>query len=113
MTTILSTSIDSPLTSTVTTIAELNDVLVQVAGMTSGDYEIDLGANATIALTTALEAINLQSGVTLAIKGNGATLDGQNTQRGLFVYSGIVAVDDLTLANTKLLGVAATAAAQV
>lgn len=84
----------------ITTVAELNEVLVQAAGKTSGAHEIDLSANAMIALTTQLEAINLHSGVTLVIEGNGATLDGQNGTRGLFVYSGNVTVEDLTIQNT-------------
>jgi len=95
----------------VTTVDELNDVLVQAAGKTAGAYEIDLAAGANIELTTELKAINLQAGVTLDIKGNGATLDGKNettgvsdNQRGLFVYSGVVTIEDLTVANTKAIG---------
>jgi hypothetical protein len=58
----------------ITTVAQLNDVLVQAAQQTRGNYEIDLTPGAAIALTSALEAINLQSGVTLDIKGNGASI---------------------------------------
>ena len=95
----------------ITTVDELNDVLVQAAQQTSGNYEIDLAAGANIELTTELKAINLQSGVTLDIEGNGATLDGKNettgvsdNQRGLFVYSGKVTIENLTIANTTATG---------
>src|SRR5256885_1172989 len=91
----------------ITTVDELNDVLVQAAGKLVGSYEIDLGPNANIALTTALEAINLHSGVTLDIEGNGATLDGLNSTRGLFVYSGTVTIKNLTVANASAVGGAA------
>jgi hypothetical protein len=95
----------------ITTVDELNEVLVQAAGKSSGNYEIDLAAGANIELTTELKAINLQPGVTLDIKGNGATLDGKNettgvsdNQRGLFVYSGVVTIENLTVANTTATG---------
>jgi hypothetical protein len=95
----------------ITTVDELNDVLVQAAGKSSGNYEIDLAAGANIELTSELEAINLQPGVTLDIEGNGATLDGKNettgvsdNQRGLFVYSGKVTIENLTIANTTATG---------
>src|SRR5712675_1859152 len=79
----------------ITTVDELNDVLVQAAAKMSGAYEIDLGPQAHIALTAALEAINLHSG---------ATLDGLNSTRGLFVYSGTVTIKNLTIANAKAVG---------
>ena len=88
----------------ITTVDELNDVLVQAAGKSSGHYEIDLGANVDIALTSAIAAINLQAGVTLDIEGNGATLDGQHSTQGLFVYSGVVTIENLTVANTRAVG---------
>jgi len=97
----------------VTTIAQLNAAIIAADGETanSGTYEIVLGANADIGLTSALEAINLQSGVTLDIVGNGAILDGENAstgatydQRGLFVYSGVVNISNLTVANTNAIG---------
>ena len=55
----------------ITTIAELNNVIVQAdnagrgaAGdLPAGAYEIDLGAGASIQFTTALEAIDLAAGV--------------------------------------------------
>ena len=83
----------------VTTEAQLNDAIVQAdkQAANSGAFEIDLGGN--ISLSTALEAINLQSGVTLDIVGKGFTLDGRGTQRGLFVYAGAVDISNLTISN--------------
>ena len=54
---------------------------MSAAGLTkAGVYTIDIAAGANIELTSALEAINLKSGVTLDIDGlgAGATLDGAN-----------------------------------
>src|SRR3954452_19714096 len=94
---------------TITTIAQLNDVIGQAnnAAANSGAYEIDLGLNVVIALTTGIYAINLKAGVTLDIKGHGATIDGKNeatqqsyNQRGFFVYSGVVTLENMTIANT-------------
>ena len=59
-------------------------------GDEGGNYEIDLAGN--IALTSALEAVNLASGVALDIVGGGFAINGENDQRGLFVYAGDVTV---------------------
>jgi hypothetical protein len=63
----------------------------------AGTYEIELASNATIAITAELDAINLAAGVTLDIVGNGATLYGGGTQRGLFVYAGAVSIASVSL----------------
>src|SRR6185437_6348626 len=88
----------------VTTEAELNAALVEAAGETANSltFEIDLGAD--LVLSQALEAINLKAGVTLDINGYGHTLDGGGSQRGLFVYSGDVTVENLALANMMARG---------
>jgi hypothetical protein len=83
-------------------VADLNNVIAQAAAETSpGVYEIDIGADITLTGATLdeLAAINLKSGVTLDIVGQGHTLDGGNMQRGLFVYSGTVTIEDLTIQN--------------
>jgi hypothetical protein len=73
------------------------------AAANSGAYEIDIGQNIT--LTTALEAINLKTGVTLDIEGGNYALDGNhNTERGLFVYAGTVTIDSLTIQNAAAIG---------
>ena len=112
MTTPLSSTLDGE--STITTIADLNNVIEQAdnPNATSGTtFEIDLGTNAPIALTSALDAINLAAGVTLDIEGDPtgaagvfATLNGGGDQRGLFVYSGVVNISDLTIADAKAAG---------
>jgi hypothetical protein len=52
----------------------------------------------------ALPAIHLAPGVTLDIEGNGGTLDGGGVQRGLFVYSGTVTIENLSLNDFAALG---------
>jgi hypothetical protein len=61
------------------------------------------GASA-LKLTSALAAINLAGGDTLTINGNGDAIDGGGTQRGFFVYSGQVTIEDLTIQNMKAVG---------
>jgi Tetratricopeptide repeat len=79
--------------------AQLNAAITtaNMAAAGWGTFTISLGAN--IALGSALTAINLRPGVSLDIEGNGYALDGGDTQRGLFVYSGALTVENLTLQN--------------
>src|SRR5271168_3440096 len=109
MPTTLSSTLDGD--STITTVADLDNVIAQANTKTSGAYVIELsdGANTSIALTQALTAISLHSGVTLDIEGNGATLNGENAQQGLFVSSGTVTVESLTIENAKAVGAAGAA----
>src|SRR5215469_8282838 len=108
--TTLSSTLDGQ--STITNIADLDNVIAQAnAETTAGTYVINLGANATIALSQALTEISLQSGVTLDIVGNGATINAEVSQRGLFVYSGVVSISDLTIENAAAVGANGTNAA--
>jgi Flp pilus assembly protein TadD len=79
--------------------AQLNAAITtaNMAAAGWGTFTISLGAN--IALGSALTAINLRPGVSLDIEGNGYALDGGDTQRGLFVYSGALTVESMTLQN--------------
>jgi large repetitive protein len=79
--------------------AQLNAAITtaNMAAAGWGTFTISLGAN--IALGSALTAINLRPGVSLDIEGNGYALDGGDTQRGLFVYSGALTLENLTLQN--------------
>ena len=86
----------------VTTVAGLNaaivaadDATVSVTSATLA-FTIVLGSDISLGATE-LKAINLHAVVTLDIEGNGFALDGGGTQRGLFVYSGDVTIEDLTL----------------
>ncbi len=93
----------------VSTEAELNAALILIA-QTGGKLaagstiSLNIAAGATIALTSALEAIYVPQGVSLVINGGNAVLDGEGVERGLFVYSGNVSINDLTIADTRALG---------
>ena len=82
----------------------LNGAIRTIDTGPAGHYVIDI--NGPIDLTSELLAINLPAGSTLTIQGtNGSggaqvqTIDGGGSQRGLFVYSGDVTVENLTLQN--------------
>ena len=92
----------SGLVNPVTSEAELNADLVTLAGETSGSFTLDLASS--IALGSDLEAINLQSGVTLTIDGGGGTINGGGAYRGLFVYAGNVTIENLSLSLTVAIG---------
>ena len=68
----------------ITTVADLDNVIGQAnaEAANSGVYEIELYTNASIALAQALTEIDLKSGVTLDIVGNGATINGENGTNG-------------------------------
>lgn len=88
----------------VSTITDLNAAIVAADAVTTpGTVTIDITGSIALG-ATALEAINMQSGVTLDLVGNGNTLDGGGTQRGLFVYAGAVDISGLTLADMKAQG---------
>jgi hypothetical protein len=69
-------------------------------------YTITLNSDITLnsATSSDLLAINLSTNSSLVIVGNNHTINGSNVQRGLFVYSGNVTVDNLTLANMVAAG---------
>jgi len=63
-------------------------------------YTITLDApGGTLALTQDLAAVPLPQWDTLAILGNGETIDGGGVARGLTVQSGTVTIEDLTIVN--------------
>jgi hypothetical protein len=72
-------------------------------------FTLDLTSNIT--LSQQLDAIDLGAGSSLTIVGNGETLSGANTYRGLFIYDGNVTVESLTIANAKAVGGAGGTAA--
>ena len=65
-------------------------------------YTFNLTQN--INLTQDLFAINLGSGSTLTINGNGYTIDGMGNQRGFFVYQGNVSIENLAITNAVAKG---------
>ena len=55
-------------------------------------------------LATDLTAVVLDNGSTLTIDGQGHTLDGGSSYRGLFAYQGILNVESLTIAHAHAVG---------
>ncbi len=95
---------------TIETEADLNAALASfsaggalAAPDTTYTLTIDPSA-AAILLDQAIQPIDLLPGSTLTIEGNGATLDGQGSQRGFFLASGGLTLQDLTIANTVAQG---------
>jgi autotransporter-associated beta strand protein len=84
--------------------AAFSQIALEGANIPAGQtITIDLSGS-SIALTTALEAVNLHSGLSLVINGGGGTLDGLGNQRGLFIYSGDVTVENLAIDNAAAIG---------
>ena len=91
---------------TATTVAGLNSEIKTADSATSGTLAITIDGSIALG-TTALEAINLEPGVTLDILGiNNATLvgGGATPERGLFVYGGTVSISNLLIENMKAAG---------
>ena len=80
------------------------DLASQATGGDGTDYAITLAPGATLTEAADLYAVNLAGNDTLTIDGEGATLDGANAHRGLFIYSGNVTIDNLTIADTVARG---------
>ena len=79
---------------------------------TSTNYTITLTASITLSAADLL-AINLPTGSSLTIVGGtGISINGNGNQRGLFVYSGNVTVQDLTITNAQALGGAGASAGE-
>ena len=102
-----------PTTFTVTDEADLQNAIdaIDVGGTSSAantSYQITFAPGLTTAnplmLSSSLDAINLASGDTLDIEGNGGALDGGGAYRGLFVYSGNVTIQNLTIQNAVARG---------
>lgn len=77
-------------------------ILAAAAVVLPGTQVIEIGGDIT--LGAALNFISLAAGVTLDIEGNGFSLDGGGTQRGLFVYAGSVTVENLALDDMLAIG---------
>jgi hypothetical protein len=90
---------------------DLNNAITQIdvggaSAAINTAYTITLTSSFT--LSTDLWAINLASGSSLTVqgnfRGNNATIDGGGSQRGFFVYSGTVAINNLTITNAAAVG---------
>jgi hypothetical protein len=89
----------------VTTTGELSDEIRQVDLASQADggggvhYVITVAAVATLTESADISAINLAGSDTLTINGQGASLNGAEAYRGLFAYSGIATIENLTIEN--------------
>ncbi|WP_342711424.1 autotransporter domain-containing protein [Bradyrhizobium sp. B124] len=90
------------------TVLNASDGASLVAALTTIDsnpgrsYTLNITSNITLTGGTTLPIINSSSNVT--INGGNFTLDGGGVQRGFFVYSGTVAVNNLTIQNAVARG---------
>jgi hypothetical protein len=101
----------------------LNQAIADADAANSGDFLIQLGSDITLGTDTRqavtinatpmsapaeLYALNLKAGVTVSIDGQSHKIDGSSggiaLYRGVFVYSGVVTLTNLTIANTKAVG---------
>ena len=80
------------------------DLASQATGGDGTNYVITLKPGATLTEAADLFAVNLHGNDTLTIDGQGATLDGASAHRGLFIYSGAVTIQNLTIANAVARG---------
>jgi hypothetical protein len=95
----------------VTTAAELSadikaiDIASQHGSGDGDKYTITLGTGGiTLAESADISAIDLKGSDQLVINGEGDTLNGADAYRGLFVYSGQVTIEDLTIKNAAAKG---------
>ena len=79
---------------------QLSDGLASIG--TQAAFTIDIANNITLAQQ--LDAINLGTGSSLTINGEGGTLDGGAAYNGLIAYAGTVAIDNLTIADARAAG---------
>src|SRR5580704_3170153 len=82
---------------TATDAASFVSALTTVDNNPGTSYQINITQNITLTGGTTLPAIVSNSTVT--ISGSGNTLDGGGVQRGFFVYTGTVAINNLTIQN--------------
>src|SRR4030081_3442382 len=81
------------------------DLDSQAGSGTGTAYSIALAQGVTLLEAADISAINLKGNDTLTINGNSAgtganaVIDGGNAHRGLFVYSGTVTIENLTIEN--------------
>jgi hypothetical protein len=86
----------------VATPSELVAALNTVSSNPSTTYTVNFTASITLDAPATLPVINTSS--PLIINGAGNTLDGGGLQRGFFVYSGTVLIENLTIQNTLARG---------
>ncbi|WP_213737477.1 autotransporter-associated beta strand repeat-containing protein [Bradyrhizobium sp. dw_411] len=77
---------------------------MSVGGSQSSAPLFQINFTQTITLNSNLPALDLANGSSLVINGNGFDLDGANQYRGLFVFAGSVAIDNLNIEHTLAQG---------
>lgn len=98
----LVTALFAQRTITVANAAELADAIELADSLTGDGLSLTIriaDGVSRIQLGTELPAIALKTGVALTIDGNGATIDGGNAVRNLLAYSGLITLQNVTLAN--------------
>ena len=91
----------------VSTSAQLSADIATIDGESTGngtDFSITLAAGATSNETASMDSVDLKSGDTLTINGQGATINGGDAYRGLFVYAGAVTIENLTISDAAAIG---------
>jgi hypothetical protein len=83
----------------VTDASGLAAAIAQVDTNASAQYVINLQNSITLTAGSTLPAFNSTSSVT--VNGNNFTLNGGSIQRGFFVFSGNVAIDNITIQNAR------------
>src|SRR5215469_12636382 len=84
-------------TYTVSDTTSFNNAIAQANAAIGGTVEIDFTSNIT--LNAQLTPLVIDPNVTVVINGQGATLNGADTFRGLFVYSGNVVIENLEISH--------------
>jgi hypothetical protein len=75
------------------------------ASASNTQYVITLEAGATLTESADISAINVTgTNNTLTIDGQGAFLDGAGAYRGLFAYSGVTTIENLTIEHALAIG---------
>ncbi len=96
------TAIEVQQTIAVSTEAALNQAIATANAATAGNFVIDITGSITESGT--LTGISLAAGVELIIEGAGNTLNGAGTYAGLYVHTGNVTIDDLTITDAVARG---------
>src|SRR4029077_16892023 len=83
---------------TVTDATSLNNAIATIdAGAAGQTFTVNIQNNVSLPAATTLNAINTAS--TVVINGGNTTLNGGGVQRGLFVFSGSVTINNFAIQN--------------